>query len=196
MEQFTMRLSWLDAIQNLGDAERGRLLTALLEYAKTQEPKGLRGNERFVFESIAKEIDKERLCENAQILCENAHIDSTINSLLDSPSEEGTSSTMVLSSEDMFEIFWKRYNVKVNRKRCVDLWRKIKPDYKLLQTMLGAIAAWEKSSRWQCGYKPDPDTWLRNERWNDEVPDVEPPVPSGRKSKLTNLAQLYRETDE
>lgn len=174
MEQFTVRVSrWLLATQSLAPAERGRLLTALLRYAAEQEPQNLCGREKSVFEEIAKDIDRERLCENAQILCKNAHIEKeNINSLSDSPSEEGIKNTTELTSEDMFEIFWKRYNVKVNKKRCVILWRKIKPDYKLLQTMLNAIAAWEHSSRWRNGYKPDPDTWLRNERWNDEVPEA------------------------
>ena len=42
-------LDYLEAIEPLGDAERGRLFTALLEYARTGEAPQLGGNERFLF---------------------------------------------------------------------------------------------------------------------------------------------------
>lgn len=51
--------SYLDAIQALDDAERGRLLTAMLEYTLTGEAGDLRGNERFVFPLIKSQIDRD-----------------------------------------------------------------------------------------------------------------------------------------
>ncbi len=60
--------SYLDAIQALDDAERGRLLTAMLEYTLTGDAGNLRGNERFVFPLIKNQIDRDnakyaRQCE-------------------------------------------------------------------------------------------------------------------------------------
>lgn len=52
--------SYLDAIQALGDAERGRLLTAMLEYSITGEAPQLGGNERFIFPLIKAQIDRDR----------------------------------------------------------------------------------------------------------------------------------------
>lgn len=52
--------SYLDAIQALGDAERGRLLTAMLEYSITGEAPQLNGNERFIFPLIKSQIDRDR----------------------------------------------------------------------------------------------------------------------------------------
>lgn len=52
--------SYLDAIQALGDAERGRLLTAMLEYSITGEAPQLNGNERFLFPMIKAQIDRDR----------------------------------------------------------------------------------------------------------------------------------------
>lgn len=173
MEQFTMRLSWLPAIQNLGDAERGRLLTSLLIYAKTQEPKGLRGNERFVFETIAKEIDAERagLVQNAQDSVQNAlYISGRDKIFKAQPSEEGTKNTRRYLLNAMFEEFWKAYPTHVNKKRCLPLWEKINPDEALLQKMLRSIEAWQNTRQWKDGYIPNPDTWLRNEKWEDEAP--------------------------
>ena len=51
--------SYRDAIRALDDAERGRLLTAMLEYTLTGDAGNLRGNERFVFPIIKSQIDRD-----------------------------------------------------------------------------------------------------------------------------------------
>lgn len=169
MDKFTMRLSWLLAIQNLADAERGRLLTALLEYAATQEPKKLSGNERFVYDSLVREIDEERLAQNAQTSVQIAQDIERENNIKALPSEEGTKNSRYILSA-LFEEFWKAYPTHVNRKRCVEIWERIRPDEALLKKMLDKIEAWKKGRNWQEGYIPNPDTWLRNEKWNDDDP--------------------------
>ena len=52
-------VDYLDAIEPLGDAERGRLLTALLEYGRTGEAPQLSGNERFLFPMIKAQMDRD-----------------------------------------------------------------------------------------------------------------------------------------
>jgi len=52
--------SYLDAIKPLGDAERGRLFTALLEYGKTGAEPELGGNERFIFPMMQGQIDRDK----------------------------------------------------------------------------------------------------------------------------------------
>lgn len=52
-------LDYLDAIEPLGDAERGRLFTALLQYARTGEAPQLGGNERFLFPMMRAQIDRD-----------------------------------------------------------------------------------------------------------------------------------------
>lgn len=49
----------LDAIEPLDDGERGRLFTALLQYARTGEVPGLQGNERFLFPMLRSQLDRE-----------------------------------------------------------------------------------------------------------------------------------------
>lgn len=49
----------LDAIELLGDAEKGRLLTSLMVYAKTGEALELGGNERYIFAVLKTYIDRE-----------------------------------------------------------------------------------------------------------------------------------------
>lgn len=51
--------SYLEAIELLNDAERGRLFTACLVYSMTGEVPELRGNERFVFAGMKSQIDRD-----------------------------------------------------------------------------------------------------------------------------------------
>ena len=52
--------SYLDAVQALGDAERGRLFTAMLEYSITGATGHLPGNERFLFPMVKAQIDRDK----------------------------------------------------------------------------------------------------------------------------------------
>lgn len=52
--------SYLDAVQALGDAERGRLFTAMLEYSLTGATGHLSGNERFIFPMVKAQIDRDK----------------------------------------------------------------------------------------------------------------------------------------
>ena len=51
--------SILEAMEQLDDAERGRLFTALLIYSETGEAPELSGNERFVFPALRGQIDRD-----------------------------------------------------------------------------------------------------------------------------------------
>lgn len=65
--------SYLDAIQALGDAERGRLLTAMLEYSLTGATGHLNGNERFIWPLVKAQIDRdsEKYDEKCRVNAEN-----------------------------------------------------------------------------------------------------------------------------
>ena len=52
-------VDYLDAIEPLGDAERGRLFTSLLTYARTGEAPQLSGNERFLFPMMRAQLDRD-----------------------------------------------------------------------------------------------------------------------------------------
>ena len=59
-EYFCAYHSFLEAMEPLNDAERGRLFTACLIYSKTGESPELRGNERFVFPGCKAQIDRDK----------------------------------------------------------------------------------------------------------------------------------------
>lgn len=60
MEYLKIFTSFDEVIEPLNDAERGRLLTAMLEYADREEVPEFRGNERFVWPIAKQAIDRER----------------------------------------------------------------------------------------------------------------------------------------
>lgn len=61
MTYIKLFLDYLDAIEPLGDAERGRLFTSLMQYAKTGEAPQLGGNERFLFPMMRAQIDRDNV---------------------------------------------------------------------------------------------------------------------------------------
>lgn len=58
-EYFCAYHSYLEAMEQLGDAEKGRLFTACLTYSKTGEVPELSGNERFIFPAFKTQIDRD-----------------------------------------------------------------------------------------------------------------------------------------
>ena len=57
-------VDYLDAIEPLGDAERGKLFTSLLTYARSGEVPQLNGNERFLFPMMRAQIDRDVLSKD------------------------------------------------------------------------------------------------------------------------------------
>ena len=61
-------LDSLNMIEPLNNEERGRLFTALLQYAQTRETPALEGNERFLFPTFRAQLDRE--AASYQTLCQ------------------------------------------------------------------------------------------------------------------------------
>ncbi len=58
-EYFCAYHSFLEAMERLDDAERGRLFSACLQYSKTGTSPDLTGNEQFVFPALRSQIDRD-----------------------------------------------------------------------------------------------------------------------------------------
>lgn len=94
--------------------------------------------------------------------------------------ETGTKQT---AAERRFERFWKAYPKKVGKGGAEKSFAKYKPDDQLTETMIRAIEAQKKSRQWKEGYIPNPQTWLNQKRWLDEMdeealPFTDPPEPA------------------
>ncbi len=60
-------------MQELGDAECGRLFKAMLLYAETGKEDQLRGNERFVWGTAKKNIDAQRISYERRLIVNKAN---------------------------------------------------------------------------------------------------------------------------
>ncbi len=60
MEYLKIWTSFLEIMEPLNDSERGRLFTAMLEYAQTGAIPDLKGNERFTWPTAKQTIDRTR----------------------------------------------------------------------------------------------------------------------------------------
>ena len=80
-----------------------------------------------------------------------------------------------------FEVFWKAYPKRKSKGQAEKAFAEVNPDEKLLATMLTAIERAKGSMDWQKDegkFIPYPATWLNDKRWEDELPDTEPPPKS------------------
>jgi hypothetical protein len=69
--------------------------------------------------------------------------------------------------EATFDMFWKAYNKKINRKRAEELWNKLPKEQQVLAW--AGVAAYDKYLKvndWRS--KADPETYLRNRYWENE----------------------------
>lgn len=77
---------------------------------------------------------------------------------------------------DLFNQFWAAYPKHIAKQSAVKAFEKLKPDEKLLEAMLKAIARQKESKQWEKddgAFIPYPATWLNQSRWEDELPQVE-----------------------
>lgn len=83
-------------------------------------------------------------------------------------------------SDKLFERFWNAYP-KVRRQKKKDAkkaWDKLKPSLELCHQMAVALEAQKRSEEWTRDggrYIPMPATWIRGERWTDEITIPPPP---------------------
>jgi hypothetical protein len=188
--------SYKDCIKELGDAERGRLFTACIDYAETGTIPEFRGNERFVFPTIKAQIDKaneehekkcKRLSDNAKARwdanassCMQLHETSLPSSPPIPPLSPNSpvppkekdpkgSKKKVPHTDEEFDQFWAAYPRKVGKKTAMKSFSKVNVP---LETILTALEQHKKSDQWRKDngqFIPHPATWLNNERWADEL---------------------------
>lgn len=69
--------------------------------------------------------------------------------------------------EVTYEMFWSKYNKKINNKRCIALWGKLTKT-KQVKAFYGVDAYDKYLSKESWRSKADPETYLRNEMWENE----------------------------
>jgi hypothetical protein len=88
-----------------------------------------------------------------------------------------------MTSAEMFAVWYSEYPRHEARKDALKAWTQINPDEELFGELLAAVKT-QKKTLWldrQRQFIPLPATWLRGERWTDEVvqqlPSQRPLIP-------------------
>lgn len=202
-------VDYLDAIELLGDAERGRLFTALLEYGRTGVAPQLGGNERFLFPMMRAQIDRDKASLEAESSAYSeagkkgakarwqGHKKDGLDSQAkpghkkdgldgkdkDKDKEEDKDNIPPKSPQgERFDKFWEAYPRKTGKGNARKIFTKLKPSEEMLGRMIRAVELAKQSPQWQRDggqYIPYPATWLNQERWEDSPGDN---LPDRRKS--------------
>lgn len=84
--------------------------------------------------------------------------------------QQSFSAETIIVGEDVaivFELFWQKYAVKINRPRCEGLWEKLSRADRVLAYF--GLDKYHKHLRRNPGkFKMHPDTWLRSRAWENE----------------------------
>lgn len=171
-------VDYLDAIEPLGDAERGRLFTALLEYGRMGTAPKLDGDERFLFPMMRAQIDRDKASLEAESSSRSeagkkgakARWQGYKNDGLDSKAKPGYKNDGLDSKEedkdkdkeedkdkekentpkppDAFDEFWAAYPKKKSKGAARKAWDKLKPSPEMRATILRSIERAKQSSDW------------------------------------------------
>lgn len=76
---------------------------------------------------------------------------------------------MAIDSAPGFEAFWAAYPLKVGKLSALKVWTKLHPDAALVQAILKSVDEHTYCRRWRDGFICNPDTFLRQGRWLDEL---------------------------
>ncbi|UVM99494.1 MAG: putative replisome organizer protein [Bacteriophage sp.] len=188
MTYIKLFIDYLDAIEPLGDAERGRLFTSLLVYARTGEAPQLGGNERFLFPMMRAQIDRDNSAmdslsdarseagrkgaEAKQANAKFAKQNKQMPDLLSKTSKDKDKDKDKDNSALPFESFWAAYPRKVGKQAAKKAFSKVSVPVK---TLIDAVNSQKNSEQWRKDngqYIPNPATWLNQGRWDDVLTEA------------------------
>lgn len=203
-------VDYLDAIEPLGDAERGRLFTALLEYGRTGAAPQLDGDERFLFPLMRAQIDRDKASLEAESSAYSeagkkgakarwqGHKKDSLDSQAkpghkkdgqdgkDKDKDKDKEKENTPKPPDAFDEFWAAYPKKKSKGAARKAWEKLKPSPEMRAMILRSIEREKQSSDWleaDGKYIPYPATWLNAEGWEDGVEEEKPREDPGKYAK-------------
>jgi len=100
-----------------------------------------------------------------------------------------------IDKETSFDEFWQQYPNKKAKKDAVKAWGKLKLTIGLIDLIMGSLVKHKMSIDWvkdNGKFIPYPATWLKGERWNDEVEEAQTAL-FANKRKLSKADQDMEE---
>lgn len=190
-------LDFNETTQDLDDAQCGRLIRALVDYANGNDCE-LEGMELMAFRFLKGSIDRNaklsairaeagskggkqtqaNASKNKQTEASESKVEqNAINNNNDI--NKNTNNNNRQLAEARFERFWSvypRHIAKQNAKKSFD---KLNPDDELLAVMIRAVNEQKKTDQWTKDngqFIPHPATWINQKRWEDESVPAKPAV--------------------
>ena len=122
---------------------------------------------------VSREIQKIKTRERVQRFREKQK-DVTQGNDLVTPSEavsESESETIKNNGQqaDRFPDFWKVYPAKRKKKEALKVWKAKNLDSRADELINDVKGRLEEDHKWRNNFIPDPTTYLRGERWDDEI---------------------------
>jgi len=80
---------------------------------------------------------------------------------------------------ELFDRFWAEYPRKVAKKKCRQIWDRLKPSQELAEQIVSSVRAYKRTEQWQKDkgkFIPHPTTFLNWARWEDELPISRPTI--------------------
>lgn len=179
------------SLDMLSDAEKGRLFSAMLEYAESGTEPDLKGNERFIWPTAKMNIDKtaesyervskanrENVTKRYEALRNSTKTYESYESYKekDKEKEKDKDKDKYIppkppKGQTRFMKFWEEYPKKVGKGAAEKAFLKYKPDDNLTDQMISAVRKQKSSPQWlkdNGQFIPNPATWLNQRRWEDE----------------------------
>lgn len=120
-----------------------------------------------VDEEIAKYHDKLDQASRAGKASAEARLNKRSTTVQPTKNQEPITKNHIYT--DSFEKFWSEYPNKTGKGGAFNSWKKIKVDDELLQKIIKSINLYKQTKQVKDGYIKNPQTWLNNRCWEDEV---------------------------
>lgn len=186
----------IHTVKKMSSAKAGVLFMTILEYINDLDPIIEDETIDLVFEPIKQqmkrdlkkwELIKEKRSDAGKASAEAKKLAKQNEQVLTNPTSVNTSQqtstnptvsvngTVTVNEinnnnvrAEQFEIFWKFYPKKVGKKDCKKKFMKLKEsDVRLISKTIQAFVAYKPFDSY---VHPNPETYLNQERWNDEIP--------------------------
>ena len=181
-------LDFNETTQDLDDAQCGRLVRALIDYANGKEH-DLEGMELLAFRFLKGSIDRnEKLSAIRAEAGSKGGKQTQANASKNKQNQANASKDKQnsinnnnninndndnKSKDARFDRFWSVYPRKTAKVEAKKKFEKLNPDDQLLETMIKAVEQQKKSEQWTKDggqFIPHPATWINQKRWEDEAP--------------------------
>lgn len=190
---------WRDTFEELPGNECKALLLAMLDYCQSDvEPPKFKGKTgiaaSFIFSFLKRSKQNaragkkgmgERYKGNDSV--NNGVINGDITALGNQDQDRNQDKNQDINQDrnnvgdnnadnasDRFDEFWDVYPRRAAKANARKSWEKLSPDDALCNLILSAVQRQKRSAQWMKEdgrYIPNPNTWLDQRRWEDELPE-------------------------